>query len=232
MTKRMLSMMLATIVALAMIAVPADGHAGSRTEKMTTYNKIVKRGNTVCVSLKDAIVAVNLKNGKTRILENKTPTELLPGCGIKHMKIKGNYLYYIDVLGTDHWDTFFYRVNIKNGKKKRLGRDVLGYVIKGKKLYYLGHKIDWSNGGKDIKKNRVMKLNGKGKKKTSVKAKMKSKSSNARGYSVVHSYSYTKNGYDAQYDVTDVISYHKYYLKKPNGKKVFLMTRGVVVDTY
>ena len=73
---------------------------------------------------------------------------------------------------------------------------------------------------------------GKGKKKTSVKAKMKSKSSNARGYSVVHSYSYTKNRYDAQYDVTDVISYHKYYLKKPNGKKVFLMTRGVIVDTY
>jgi hypothetical protein len=66
------------------------------------------------------------------------------------------------------------------------------YVISGSKIYYSG---GYNSGGNF---NKVMKLNGKGKKSSKVKISMKTKSSNAKGYKVIRKefewgyYSYLK----------------------------------------
>ena len=115
---------------------------------MKVYDYVLKSGNyAYCAVSNDAIYKVNLKTKKVTCLTKVTEV-------VYAMKKKGRYLYYIESTMGGYR---FNRVNVKSGKRQRLGR-YYEYVISGTKIYYNG----W-----------VSRLNGSSTKKSNIPIKMK-----------------------------------------------------------
>lgn len=202
MKKKLAIVLLALAVAVAFA--PASAYAVTKV-KMTSYQDVLKAGNTVYVAGPGrGIYEVKVKNDvmKSKKWLVKTPASLWEGSQITGMKIKGNYLYYCEL--TDGTPLEVCRVNLKTKDQMDLAfLPFYGeYAIKGKKLY-VSYKEEVGPDYKLKTKRKVMKLNGKSKKSTSVKVVTKFKKSNAKGYSVIYK---EKNGYV------------KTYLKTPKGK--------------
>lgn len=70
-----------------------------------------------------------------------------------------------------------------------------------------------------------MNLNGKSKNKTTISAKNTVKKSNASGYKIIKQFSHEES-VDYGDGYTETIRYYDYYLKKPNGKRIFITTRS------
>lgn len=144
--------------------------------KGTNYECLVKDNYAYCDDFQD-LYKVNLT---TKMVE-----PLKTGSGLKGYKtIKGNYLYYIE-HGHSVGDSRISRININNGKYKKLAEnvDIKGFVIKGSKIYYTKEVLNLKN-WKTKKTHMVMKLNGKGKKKTKYNIVVSHKVSNTDGYGV------------------------------------------------
>ena len=207
------------LIALMIITMTAPHAmaASGGTKKMTVYNSVLKKGNTVYCATYSGLYKVKLRNKK--VVSKKRLVKA--SHGITDMKIKGRYLYYkaYSPIGAS-----LHRVNLNTGKAKAvfaLGRgrfknyeaiDVMSYAFKGNKLYA---KIDYYDGrtDEDYTKTFVAKLNGKSAKVTSVKVINKNKTTNKKGYKIVE-----KTLYD---DFTN-----KSYLKTPKGK--FYLGKGVL----
>jgi hypothetical protein len=213
---------------LTLIAFTDDAYAASgKTKKMTVYNNILKRGNTVFVNLGKTIASVNTKTGKVKILTGKSKNALY---NVRRMALKNNYIYFVRVEDPAFY--VFLRVNIKTGKKKRIavGEGSFSYVISGNKIYYRTKVLDWSHLGETketIKK--VMQLSGKSKKKTVISARNTVKKSNAPGYKIVKSFSHKKSVDDGD-GYIETTKYYDYYLQMPNGKRIFIITKGIITD--
>lgn len=181
---------------------PQQASAASKTVSSTTYDQVVKSGNTAYCAGAYAIYKVKLsKSGKvkkvTRIVNGGTVWDSGTRM-IRHMMKKGKYLYYVDYGACDGSATNLKRVNTETKKTKKLvftDNVFYGYAIKDKKLF-----AKYDSDGKAIK--RSMKLNGKSKKKTSKKIVMKTHKSNKKGYSMKYK---------------DVNGYVEAYLKTPKG---------------
>ena len=197
---KVIACLLALMVVVSFMPQPAS--AASKSVSSTTYDQVVKDGNTAYCAGAYAIYKVKLsKSGKvkkvTRIVKGGTVWDR-DARMIGHMKKKGKYLYYLDYGELDGSVTYLKRVNTETKKKKKLvftDCDFNAYAIKDKKLYckYYDEKT--------VKK--VMKLDGSSKKKTSKKIVMHTKKSSTKGYSMKYE---TRNGYIEA------------YLKTPKGK--------------
>ncbi len=180
--------------------------ASSKTKKMTAYTECVKSGNYVYCNTPSGIYKINIKNNKkSRIAKVGYPSYE----GFAGMKLKNGYIYY-SYVGMEG-EMALYRVKTNGKSRKELASFYDGYedgpqfAISGKKIYYKGY----SNYGCTKKFKKKMKLNGKSKSKSSYNVKTKYAKTNKSGYRVVN------KGND---ETT------KYYLRKPNGKKVYITT--------
>ena len=210
------------ITALILTAVPfmspdsdMNAYAAStKTKKGTVYTHIIKHGNTVYCMVHDYMIyykiyKVDLKRGKAKLLKKNlyNPTG---------MKYKKGYIYVAAECGTavDSYNGELFRINVKTGKKTRLEKHLKGnpvpeFVVSKNTIYFTEYKYDYDR-GKDVKKTRKMKLNGKSKKNAgNVKVKVKAKKSNTKGYKI-------------KYVESEENSVDKYYLVKPNGSKIYL----------
>ena len=204
------SILVVLIITILVISItPASfASAKTKTKKMITYDDIIKRGNTVyCKAIfgngePSRIMKVTLRNNKVV----KKKTLFFRYCFNWSYSLKGKFLYIIE--NDDMGGQYLRRINVKTGKTKALtpkfNNWVNKYAIKGKKIYYSssGYK-EVGNKTVQIKRKKVMKLNGKNKKKTNCKIKMYRKKTNNKKYKLV--YKYKNNG--------DV----KTYLKTPKG---------------
>lgn len=197
---KVIACLLALFVAVSFMPQPAS--AATKTVKSTTYDQVVKSGNTAYCAGANALYKVKLtKNGKVKKVTctyKGGPAWDKKARLIRNMKKKGKYLYYVDFGGSDGSVTYLKRMNTATKKSKKIvftDNMFYGYAIKKGKLYAKYHDDD-----KVVKKS--MKLNGKSKKKTSKKIVMKTKKSNAKGYSMKYK---AKKGYI------------KAYLKTPKG---------------
>lgn len=177
-----------------------------KPKPFVVYEDVIVSGDNAYCGYPGGIKKVNLKTQSVKTLAKGSAED---SADLSAMKLKKGYIYYIDYLVEDFAD--LYRVKTIGGGKKCLAACVGSYMIRGSKIYY-EDQHDLYNNDRVYKK--VMKLNGKTKKKTTVKAKMKWKKSNKSGYKIV-----TDNVYENQetYD-----AYADYYLKTPDGSKVFL----------
>ena len=181
-TCRVLVCLLALMVVVSFMPQPAD--AASKKVSSTTYDRVIKSGNTAYCAGAYHIYKVKLtKSGKvkkvTRIVKGG-PVWGKSARMIKYMTLKGKYLYYADYGVSDGSCIKLIRVNTKTKKKQDLvftDSMFYGYAIKGDKLY-----CKYDEEGKAVTK--VMKLNGKSKKKTSKKVSMKHWNSNNKRYSI------------------------------------------------
>lgn len=208
MKRRIITILIAFAVAVSFM--PTFAHAASKV-KMTAYDQVVKSGNTVyCAGEGNTIYKVKLKNGRVKSKKRLVKGDWAMGdySYIQKMKKRGNYLYY--VVGTEGTMWYFYRVNVKSGKKKELAVNATHYVIKKKKIYAEFYNEEGDTPWEYALLYKTMKLNGKGKKKSSVEPVMKVKKSNAKGYSMV----YKISG-----------DYSKAYLKTPKGRFYLGRTR-------
>jgi hypothetical protein len=176
----------------------------SKTKKMTAYTQCIKDGNTVYCNTKGGIYKVNIKTGKKKTLVKfKYPAYE----SIEGMKLKKGYIYYSYSSLDD--GAAICRVKTSGKSKKTLADFIWSsrpqFCVGKNKIYYKSYK-DYDS-SKVVKKK--MKLNGKSKKKSSYNVKTKYKATNKSGYRVVEVW---------QSD-SDIC---KYYLRKPNGKKIFL----------
>ena len=200
--------------------------SSGKTKTMTLYDKIVKKGDIVCVNVAGRmIVSVNVKTSKVKTV---VPDHTLGEGDIYGMKRKDKWLYFM--VGGDH-ESWLMRVEVKTGKQRKiLAMYADRYVFSGKKIYYRTDMIDWEHPDNPdtITKYKVMNLNGKNKKKTKIKVKNKRKKSNAKGYSVIRKFDHSEVETYTDEDGTtheDSNDYYSYYLKKPSGKTVYLATR-------
>lgn len=212
---------LSLIITLAFMPLISDdftAHAAGGTVSSTTYNEVIKSGNTVYCAGAKGIYKVKLKKGKVKSkkLIAKAANPLAGAYTyVGHMKKKGGYIYY---LHSSEGTLFsLNRVNIKSKKRQFLlstnDQRYFGYVLKGKKIY-----IDYQDGSDDynIRPNVIsMKLNGSGKKHSSVRPMMKTKTSNKKGYSVI---------------IQQKGAYAKDYLKTPKGK--FYLGKARIDEPY
>lgn len=177
MKKEILSCIL--VLAIAVVFMPANTFAATKSVKMMTYDQVVKSGNTVYCAGAEGIYKVKVKKGKVVSKKIIVRAESFGAYSYySGMKKKGKYIY---VQSSSEGTLFsLIRVKASNGKCKCLAslndKGSVNYVIKGKKIFYKG---EWG------KTKKVMRLNGKAKKKTSTKPIMKHKRSNAKGYSVI-----------------------------------------------
>ncbi|MBQ9014506.1 MAG: DUF5050 domain-containing protein [Firmicutes bacterium] len=192
MRRRAILILTAVIVAAAFM--PATAFAKTKTS--TVYSQVVKKGKYVYCASYAGLYRVNVKTNKVKKLSSDDAGR---------MKLSGKYIYYISY--TSGTLTNLCRVKKTGGGHRQLAVNVDKYKIEKKKIYCNDHhyyegKETW----------RVMKLNGKNKKKSKVKVRMNVKMTNAGKYSVVNKF---MDDYDADYNVLC-------YLKKPNGKTVYL----------
>ena len=199
---------IAVLIAVAFLAVftPMTSFASSGSVKMTGYDQVIKKGNTVYCAGTKGIYKVILKNGKVKSKKRLITLENIfsPESYLSAMKLKGKYLYYL--ASSEGTGGAIERVKTTGGKSKLLATvplwgDYFVYAIKGSKIYY--YKIKYDNDYNVVGTPKsVMSVNGKNKSKTSKKAVLKHKKSNASGYSVKIK---TSGGY------------YKDYLKTPKG---------------
>lgn len=198
--------------------------AAGATVKSTVYTQVIKSGNNAYCNCEKGICKVSLKTGKVTWLL-KVPKSWITYAGYNYMQKKGNYLYY-ESLSSSAFTTTVNRINLKTKKIQvvaKVSNDMIinAYAIKGSKLYVSGTKYvydedddeddDDDDEEYEIPFNLVMNLDGKSKKNTSIEARFMEKKSNKKGYSVVQKGNLDKVGDTA-----------KWYLKKPNGKRVYL----------
>ena len=199
MRKKIIACMIVLAVAVAFM--PVMSFAASKTVKMTSYEQVIKSGNTAYCAGARGLYKVTLKKGKVKKVKilYSTGRTWFEGSQLSAMKKKGNYIYFVLVSGID---CQLYRIKTSGKKRKLLatGYDsFVDYAIKGKKIYYGCCTDDWD----ENYVTRVMKLNGKSKKRTSVTPVLKIKNSNKSGYKMIYR---TKGSY-----VQD-------FLKTPKGK--------------
>ena len=192
-------------IACLMIPItPLNAKTSPKVKKMHVYNRVIKAGNSIYCSNGYVLYKVNKKRGTAKTLyayHTWTGDYFL-----NQMRLKGKYLYF--VLGGENVSSL-YRINVKTGKRQRLMKEngfLYDYVISGRKIYY--RRMIWSGTEPTIR--RVMKCNGKSVKKTRIRAKSIRKDTNkaGKGYKVIEKRSGSR--------------LVKYWLKYPNGKKVYL----------
>ncbi len=194
---------IAVFLILSFAIFPADAHASSNVKKMTVYENVCKVKNTVYCACNAGVYKVNLKTSKvtTLIKNNAYKTGRYYG-RIKYYK---GYLYY--TKSNDDTCLGLYRIKPSTKKIETISKDmeILGYALSGKKVYTcIGDDL------LEKEYNRVMSLNGNNKKITKTKPKMTIKISNASGYSIVEKWNESS------------VTTSKFYLQKPNGKRIYL----------
>lgn len=222
--KHILAIMLIFMVVFTCIPVASgsiEANAATKEKKGVVYKEIIKRKNIVfCAYNEDGestILKVNLNNGSKTVLAKNV-------WQMAGLKIKGNYIYYA-AGSSDIPKATLYRVNIKTRKKQKLANVYLTEkcvpaVVFGKnKIYY--REAYWSKKTDFVaSRNKQMKLNGTGKKRIyNTKIRVTGKRSNVSGYKVIYkgvNYHYDPDYEDYEYE------YYKCYLKKPNGKLIYL----------
>ena len=205
-----LILLLLSIAALVTTMAPVSfASAKTKTKKMKTYN-CIKSGKTVYCTNGNRIFKVNLKTKKVKkLVKGKYGYP-------SYLKKKGKYLYYCDV--SQGLESYIYRINTKNNKKKILAHPIYpAYAISGKKIYYKAVFVK-DNGYGDVHyKNKVIKLNGKSKQNTKWKVSMKNKKTNKKGY-------YVTDNWDGQ--SWDPVTY---YLQTPKGRIKLERTDGPII---
>jgi len=184
---RALTLLLSVAVLLAFT--PVTAFASSGTVKMTGYDQVIKKGNIAYCAGTGGIYKVTLKKDKVKKIKCivKNGVTFAPESYQSAMRLKGNYLYYLQ--GGEGTGGSIQRIKTTGGKSKKLdyvplSDNYYSYAKKGSKIYYF--KYDYDVETDTIKTpKRVMNLNGKNKAKTSKKAVLKKKNSNTKGYSVV-----------------------------------------------
>lgn len=187
MKKRITAILLVGMLLLAVT--PVTAHASSGAVKMTGYDQVIKNGNIAYCAGTGGIYKVILKKSKVKSIKRLVKNEctFAPESYQSAMRMKGKYLYFLN--GGEGTGGCIERIKTTGGKSKRLDSVPLfdkyyAYAIKGSKIYYFKHDVDFEADTIKTPK-KVMNLNGKNKTKTSKKAVLKHKNSNAKGYSVV-----------------------------------------------
>ncbi len=202
MRKRIVS--IAVTLMMIMTLLPLQVFA-TDSVSMTTYNQVIKSGNTAYCSGAGGIYKVSLKNGRAVKVKRIYKGEVFGGAyrSATNMKKKGNNIYFL--IWTETYPAAqIKKVNTKNAKTKALTGYVdyiAGYAIKDKKIYF-SKEVDYID-DYTVYKTKSMNLNGTSKKTVSVKVSMKSKKSNVSGYRTI----VKKKG-----------KYAVDYLKTPKGK--------------
>lgn len=204
MRKRIVAALLA-VMFLAVFA-PMTAFASSGSVKMTGYDQVIKKGNTVYCAGVGGIYKVTLKNGKVKSKKHlwKNECTFVPESYECAMCLNGKYLYYLS--GGEGTGGALYRVKTSGGEPQLLASvpssdDKFVYAIKKSKIYY--YKFNYDEDYNIIgTSGSVMNLNGKNKSNTSKKAVLKHKKSNTKGYSV---------------KIKASGRYYKDYLKTPKG---------------
>ena len=196
------------IVVLLTTVVPVSSvSAKTKTMKMTLYDQVIKKGKYAYCCDKGLIYKVNLKTNKVKKLI-KSPNYR------SNMKLYKGYIYYNDFT----WGSSIHISRVKtNGKANKYlawQTDEMGYVIKGKRIYY--RDIEWNEDtDEESRVTYSIKLNGKNRKKVKYRVKPIYKNTNKKGYKVI-----VKRSSD--FDDFDGTGYMISYLKKPNGKRIRL----------
>ena len=208
---RALACLVIISVAFITCSMQVFGASNKKTLKVTTYEDVIKSGNTVYVSGAGGIYRVNLKTSKvTKVFD----LEEYAGSYVTDMKLYKGYLYFI--IRSNMTGGSICRIK-KNSKKMTFVASEAympdRYTFYKGKLYY-GH-INMDPNGEDLK-YKSCSLSGKNKKSAKVKITVKHKKTNANGYSGMSTYKTAINDNDYEY------YYGKDYLKKPDGKRIFL----------
>ena len=214
------------IIGTSAIAPGGEAYASVRNKKAYTYETVLKHGSTVyCMvgtydenSVFKNIYEIDLKTSK----KQKLVTGLSRPGGMEYKK---GYLYFVEHSGEARLAGLYrIKADSKTGKYKFLGDIYDVHDGKHGAYYYLGKKnILYRQVKLDEKtltvlktKRKQMRLNGKHKRKSKYNVKPHSKQTNAKGYTLYY------DGYDYDYD-SRTYSYYKIYLKKPDGKRVFIV---------
>lgn len=206
MKKRLISALLVFVFTVALM--PLSVAEATDTVGRKTYDEVIKCKNTVYCSTYSGIYKVKLKNNKP--VKKTRLVKFSSGCGAMYMIKKGKYIYYLRV-GTAAGGNV-YRVNVNNGKKKKLTGylDEGNYTIVNNKLYY--SKIVWDcDESCDYcyedyhchEKGYCANLNGTSRLSADIAIKNTGKKTNSKSYRVKYKY---KGNY--QYD----------YIKTPKGR--------------
>ena len=181
--------------------------ASGKTVKSTVYHQVIKTGDSAYCNCDYGICKVNLKTGEVTWLL-KLPKSWVGISGYGYMKIEGEYLYYENRSGSAY-TTSVNRINLRSKENQVLARSsgmdskkpyyIISYAIKDCKLYVSGYKVNW-----------VMELNGESKEKSSARIILTHRKSNKKGYSIIQKGDLEEKGYA------------KWYLKKPNGERIYL----------
>lgn len=199
MIKRKISICTIAFLVMICMTVPTLGAA----KKGSAY-KVVDHGGYVYCTHKKGADATIFRVDKDS--ENKTVYyEDNRAFDIVRMTVSGNYLYFQKYYGQDltRKDGIF-RINLKNGKMKKLDTGY-NYIISKGKIYY--QKYSFKRIGKW--KNRVMNLDGSKKKKSRYSVKAKTKESKVRGYKL------KSKSFDGGFE-------HKNWLVCPSGNEIYL----------
>lgn len=129
MKKRLFSLLLIFIFAVSVLPLSLAEATDTITGR-TAYDQIIKSGKTVYCSTYAGLYKVTLKNGKPKEVKRLAKYKALGMIKV------GKYIYYLEG-GTSAGGTV-YRVNVTNGKKKRLTGylDEGDFTIAGNTLYY------------------------------------------------------------------------------------------------
>ena len=213
---RVLTIIIAAILSLTVVFVPADTHAASKkVKKMTVYHDVIVKGNYAYCGVRGGLYKVNLKKKTSKCIVNTVTYD------IDNMRYHKGYIYFI----TDE-PPILYRV--KASKNKRVKREnyrlsmlTSRYAISGGKLYY--RTYDPRDSRRDV--TMVAKLNGKKPKRSKHRVKNTNKKSNKKGYKTV------MTSYKRERVCDEGYVYYRYYYKNylviPGGGKILL---GTYVD--
>ena len=203
MKKRLTAIILITTLILGCFTVVSFG--ASPKKKMTVYDEVLKKGNTVFCVATDGIYKVDLKTKNVNCLVKEPDFDIIGSP--KSMKFYKGYLYF--TRGGAVQDRL-YRIKPNGKGKKSLASIYYDYAISKNKIYYESYNFD-----KEKTTRRQMKLNGKSKKSSKYSVRNKCKKTNAKGYSIYHQ----NNGTVTEYDEGEpyYVSKHTDYLKTPGG---------------
>ena len=184
-----------------------------KTIKSKVYSEVYKKGNTVYCSDGYSIYKVNTKtNSVKRLLKPKV-------ANCNEFIVHGRYIYFTHgTLGVDSRLCRVRKFDGKYYKKMTKYMEIMGFGIKGSKLYYTyGTYVETADGEeKTIKHTKRMTLLGKKKKTVRTVVKTKFKKTNAKGYKIIEKQSKDFEWMDTQAGYTTT------YLRKPNGTKIKL----------